>query len=66
MSVALTIEIRSGNAAFTDNPHAELRRLVLQCAGILETHIFDDYERRLLDINGNRVGCITWNIEEDA
>jgi hypothetical protein len=49
----LTITIRTGNAAFTDDPHAELARIIREYADRLEGGREDC---ALMDYNGNHVG----------
>jgi hypothetical protein len=59
--VELTLKIKSGNAAFGENPIGELRRILFAAAERLHSG-----DALLRDINGNRVGVVSVVIEEDA
>ncbi len=58
----LTIEIKTGNAAFEDNPD-ELARLLNKATAMVLPHEDDPSEHNLRDFNGNVVGKVT--VRED-
>lgn len=50
----LKIELSSGNAAFTENPQSEVRR-ILELIGAKIENLGED-GGKIMDINGNAVG----------
>ena len=62
MGVLFSLKIESGNEAFSDNPREEIRRILHE---FLES--LDGFEghRKLRDINGNNVGHVYLEIEEE-
>jgi hypothetical protein len=57
----ITITIKTGNAAFTDSPTAEIARILRRLAGQFERDGLPP--KTLRDINGNAVGIV--QVEED-
>lgn len=55
MAEQFTLEIETGNAAFSDGPATEIARILRDLAARLERGDFND-EMHLRDYNGNRVG----------
>ena len=53
----ITLEIRTENAAFDNEPGIEIARILRQIAGRFEV-LGDDSSGRIVDINGNKVGYV--------
>ena len=54
-----TIKVKMDNAAFGDDPTAELARILRALAGRIDEGVNLDEDYSLRDVNGNRVGeCI--------
>ena len=58
-----TLTIETENAAFADDPGAEVARILREAADTVETS--GDFTVYLNDINGNRVGSFTLETEGD-
>lgn len=52
-----TLKLETDNAAFDDEPHAEIARILREVADRMEAKRFT---RTLHDINGNAVGRVDW------
>jgi len=53
------LEIKTENAAFTDDPRGEIARILEE----LVSKVRNGYDPSvLLDYNGNKVGKVTWDI----
>ena len=64
----IRVEIETGNAAFAEEPAAEVARLLsLAAVTIAGTFRFvlSPYEFSLLDLNGNTVGRVVIEVDED-
>lgn len=57
------LKIKSGNAAFEDDPAAEVARILREQAARIERG--DDGKMILRDYNGNKVGMAYFNGDED-
>ena len=54
-----TISINTDNAAFGDDPGAELARILRQLAAHLDAGDLDEH-RNIMDLNGNTVGAAAY------
>jgi len=57
----LIIKIKTGNEAFTDGQTGwEVARILKDAARFCENGLVHGDEKRLLDLNGNKVGTLTF------
>lgn len=54
MTERFELSLKTGNAAFEDQPASEIARIIKDAAERIEN---GEFEGNLYDINGNRVGC---------
>ncbi|USK62287.1 hypothetical protein [Peribacillus asahii] len=53
----VTVTIKTGNAAFEENPNMEIARILRELANNLEA---DVHPGKLRDLNGNTVGTVEY------
>jgi hypothetical protein len=63
-TIELTLEISSSNDAFTDNPEKEIARILEDAAEKIRNN--GDGVYSLLDINGNKIGGMYCDIEDNS
>lgn len=54
----LTIQIKTGNAAFDESPELEIARILKELANQIA---LGNEPTKLRDINGNTIGIVTYN-----
>jgi hypothetical protein len=65
MRVIFSADIDSGNAAFEDDPVAEVQRIIRSALENLSVNINDTVAVPLRDINGNKVGELALTVLEN-
>lgn len=61
-----SLKIETSNAAFTDDPAAEIARALREVADKIEGAGGRFYSAPVRDVNGNRVGRIEFDAEQEA